>query len=190
MYRSICTIVAVILCGLGNGLMAQPASGYTGESTLQTNLFEYGTPVSTAATNLENLFANWPKSIRNSDILDLVSYEYIGTVKNRRQLKSLLKKNINARMPMWNINYAYGKETNGIQTQQHPSIRLLPTDNDIDKQTRQAIVDTVAEVYVGPGDMIFRIKFVLDLQQYDYYVFIKQDTKKAVLKGNIFGFSI
>lgn len=190
MYRFICTIAAVVLCGLGNDLSAQPAPGYTNESTSRTNLFEYGIPVNSAEANFENLFANWPKFIRNADILDLVSYEYIGTVKNLRQSKRLLRKNINARMPMWNIHYIYGEETNGIRTKQHPDIGLAPANNDIDRQTQQAIVDTTAEVYIGPGDMIFRIKFVLDLQQYDYYVFIKQDTKKAVLKGNIFGFDI
>jgi hypothetical protein len=49
----------------------------TDEYYKETNLFEYGAPLTSGEVNLKNFFNNFPKFVKNAGEIELLSYQYI-----------------------------------------------------------------------------------------------------------------
>ncbi|MFA7493303.1 MAG: hypothetical protein WCZ43_07300 [Proteiniphilum sp.] len=57
----------------------------------KTNLYEYGAVVA-SEDNLKNLFKNFPVFIENGKEVDFLSYQFIGTVRNKKEAKSMFER--------------------------------------------------------------------------------------------------
>lgn len=64
--------------------------GFLFENT--RTLFTEGTPVTSARVNLENLFANVPRFLKNASDFKMQSFEYVGKAKSRHSIRRLIKK--------------------------------------------------------------------------------------------------
>ena len=59
------------------------------ESSATATLYSYGKPLDTCEANFENLFANVPKFLEDDGSLDLLSFHYVGVVKDIRHARKL-----------------------------------------------------------------------------------------------------
>ena len=83
MKRTLFIFLSIMCC-----LSAKPKA-----ATETTTLFNYGKPLVSCETNLENLFANFDKYIIEVEgCLDLLTYEYIGEVKSSKHARKLVEK--------------------------------------------------------------------------------------------------
>ena len=164
---------------LGGSLFAQSRPG-------ETTLFEIGTPVTTDAANFDNLFRNFPKYIANGDEIEFLSYEKVGTIKNRGQIKKYLKQNFAPDTGFYLETITYkGHENNGENWFSEIKIVLAPTDRVDIKNKWKNWMDT-AEKFIHPGMAVYEIEFIHALRSYRYYVFVDPTTHKVVTKGNTF----
>ena len=165
---------------------AQPQNINSGNSK-ETNLFEYGEPLTSCEVNLKNLFNNFPKFVKNANNIDLLSYKYIGIIKNRKEARNFVKKNIYPNAPGWSVSISYENEGSN----NFPKVWLETAATvGSNKSELNEIIKTISEEYVQPGYEVYMIKFVCVLKTHEYYIFINTETKQAVTKGNIFGFSL
>jgi hypothetical protein len=180
------SIVCLLLCVCGN-LCAQQHNTANLRSK-ETNLFEYGAPLTSGEVNLTNLFSNFPKLVKNAGEVDLLSYKYVGVIENRKQAGDFVKKNIYPNAPGWSVSIAYAGT--GDSASQQPVI-WLETSATVGSDTSELneIIKTISEEYIQTGYEVYMIKFVCLLKTYEYYVFVNPKTKQLVTKGNIFGFS-
>jgi hypothetical protein len=150
---------------------------------IESNLFEYGEPVTSSEVNFKNLFRNFSHYVKNSKDIDLLSYKYICVIKNRKQAKDFVKKNIYPNALGW--SYTTISETG------KPSEIIIETSSTIgtNKSELDKIIKTLAEEYIQVNYEVYLIKFTCLLKTYEYYVFVDPETKKVVTKGNIFGVS-
>jgi hypothetical protein len=153
---------------------------------LTTNLFKYGSPIVSSEDNLKNLIRNFPLYIENADIIDLLSYNYVDIIKNKKQSKRYVKNNFNRKMPTWGNSNSYESNSNSLGKS---TIRLLIDENQNYYDFKE-IVNTISDKYVHVGYEVYMLTFVFKLKAYDYYIFINPETKHVVTKGNLFGFNI
>ncbi|MDR0682435.1 MAG: hypothetical protein LBG15_11405 [Dysgonamonadaceae bacterium] len=180
-------IGCMLLCVYGN-LCAQQQNR-ANSSPQETNLFEYGEPLTSGEANLKNLFSNFPKLVKNADEVDLLSYKYVGVVENRRQARDFVEKNIYPNAPGWSVSIAHAGT--GDSASQQPVV-WLETSATVgsNKSELSEIIKTISEEYIQTGYEVYMIKFVCLLKTYEYYVFVNPKTKQVVTKGNIFGFNL
>jgi hypothetical protein len=149
------------------------------------NLFEYG-GVLTSEDNLKNLFRNFPLYVENGSEIDFLSYEFIGTIKNKRDAKKYVKNNFDDFISLGWMTLFY-KDTTDIHRNSPPSSMQFFIDTDLaDKSTFNKKIKTLSEEYIYVGDQVFAINFILDLQKHTHYIFIHPKTNKVLMKGNIF----
>ena len=176
-----------LLLSFGNNLYVQPQS-ISNEYSKETNLFEYGESLTSSEINFKNLFNNFPRFVKNANEIDLLSYEYVGVVKNQRQIRNFVKKNIYPNAQGWSVSVSYENHTGN--SSQLPNIWLNTLEKiGSDKSELNKIIKTITKEYVQIGYEVYRIKFVCLLKSYEYYAFVDPGTKRVVTKGNIFGFS-
>jgi hypothetical protein len=175
-------IILILFSGFSLKIQAEDSTYY--------NLFEYGMPsIVSSEDNLENLLRNFPLYIENADQYEFLSYKYVGTIKNRKQIKRYVKNNINKRMSVFIFITSISGSNNDdyeskIRLEIHPA---MEHQNLFDFKS---FVDTISNEYIHPGYEVYMLKFVANLKTYDYYIFINPQTKHVVTKGNIFGFNI
>lgn len=180
--------VCVLLCFYGS-LYAQSQSNID-KYYKETNLFEYGKPLTSGEVNLKNFFDNFPKFVKNANEIELLSYKHIGNIKNQKQAQRFVKKNIYSNAPAWNVSIVSGGyETGGKNT--NPPVIIFDTSAPIcsNKLELKEFIKTISKEYIQTGDEVYVIKFVFRLKTYEYYIFVNSKTKQAVTKGNIFGFN-
>lgn len=150
----------------------------------KTNLYEYETVV-TSEDNLKNLFKNFPIFIENGNEIDFLSYQYIGTVRNKKDAKKYVRRNFDDLIPIgWNMPYQSNENSYSS------SVRLdLQTIHETKSELKE-MIKTVSEEYVNVGDEVYQINYVFNLQKHVHYIFISPESKKVLLKGNIFGIEI
>lgn len=153
----------------------------------QTSFYEYK-EVLTSEDNFKNLFYNIPKYAKGGDMVDFLSYEYVGIIKNKRQTKKYLKKNFKHYPHFaWGISLSgSGLGVKDVET----IVQLMPSSHDTDKLEEKDVIKTISEVYVGLGFEVYEIRFVYGLKIYSQYVFVNPDTKEVVLEGNVFGMKV
>lgn len=157
------------------GLHAQSQSA----DNKYTNLFEYGEPLTSSEVNFKNLFNNFPKLVKNANELDLLSYKCVGVIKNRRQARKFLKKNLYPNAPGWDV-FRIGDEVS-------PVFSKTIGEN---KSELNEIIKTISEKYVHPGYEVYEVEYVCEMRAHKNYVFVNPETKQVVTKGNIFAFDI
>lgn len=155
-----------------------------------TTLYRYGKPLETCETNFENLFANFHKYVKGEGV-DLLSYEYVGTVKNAKHAQKLVKKNV-AHSPLWIISKGEGIMKGGSETvERYSELKIESMAKEtVCKEEKEEMIKTVANEFVHPGDNIYLLRFVYNMETFEQYVFIHPDTKEVVTKGDVFGFDI
>lgn len=153
----------------------------------ETNLFEYGEPLTSSEVNFKNLFTNFPKLVKNADAVDLLSYKFVGIIKTRKQARDFVQKNIYPNAPGWDVTISYEESGDNFPKTQ------IWLDFSATAGSNQAELDeaikTICEKYVQIGCEVYEVEFVCQLKAYKYYVFVDTQTKQVVTKGNIFGFS-
>ncbi|MDR1221799.1 MAG: hypothetical protein LBL07_02820 [Tannerella sp.] len=155
----------------------------------ETNLFEYGAPLTSSEINFKNLFDNFPRFVKNANEVDLLSYKYVDVIKNRKQARNFVKKNI-YHAPGWGASLTVYESASGNAPKQQTDIRLdFSGTVGSDKSEWNEIIKTISEEYIQTGYEIYMIKFVCRLKTCEYYVFVNPETRQVVTKGNIFGFS-
>lgn len=87
-------------------------------------LFTEGTPVTSARVNLENLFANVPRFLKNASDFKMQSFEYVGKAKSRRSIRRLIKKSYQD-VRAWEIKTEISKR-NDTLTQVNISMKRDP----------------------------------------------------------------
>lgn len=143
-----------------------------------TDLFRYGAPVACPEDNLRNLFRNWTESGADSGGIKLLSYSYEGTAENMRQLRKYVRHNHSTGMPYWSYSCNSGKDRLIIET--------VDAGRKSVKDRRFASGALLAH-FVSPGDHVFSVKFSCNGRLYEYYIFVKPDTDRAVTAFNTFG---
>jgi hypothetical protein len=162
----------------------------TDECYKETNLFEYGAPLTSGEVNLKNLFNNFPKFVKNAGEIELLSYQYTGNIKNLKSARRFVKKNMYSNAPAWNVTtVSGGHETGGKNANQPVIILDVPESLPFNKSERNKFINKISEEYIRTGDEVYRIKYVFRLKTYEQYIFINPKTKQVVTEGNIFGFS-
>lgn len=158
---------------------------YSEESTV--SLYEYGN-VASSKDNLDNLFNNFSIYIENGKDIDFLSYQFKGTIKNKREAKKYVRRNFNDLIPIgWitsyrnNVGQQLG-ESSAVWMNMQPILEA--------KSELRSMAKTVSEEYINIGDEVYKINYVYKLQKHAHYVFINPETKKVLLKGNIFGIDI
>ena len=155
-----------------------------------TTLYRYGKPLETCETNFKNLFANFHKYVK-AESIDLLSYEYVGTVENAELAHKLVKKNLD-HSPSWIVSSGEliaKQDSNVMERHSKLEIQLLAEET-ISKKEKKEMAKTIANEYIRPGDRIYLLRFVCDGKTFEQYVFIHPDTKEVVTQGNVFGFDI
>jgi hypothetical protein len=173
--------IIVLALFLGFSLKAQE------KDSTYYNLFEYGMSIVSSEDNLKNLLRNFPLFIKNADQYNLLSYKYIGVIKNRKEAKRYVKNNMNKRMSVFERIHS-----TTICNEEHKSeirLEINPAMKRPSLYDFKSMVNTISNEYVHPGYEVYRLKFVANLKTYEYYIFINPQTKRVVTKGNIFGFS-
>lgn len=156
----------------------------------KTTLYRYGKPLETCETNFENLFSNFHKYVK-AESIDLLSYEYIGTVENAELAHKLVKKNLD-HSPSWIVSSGERiakQDSDVIERYSKLEIQLLAKET-ISKKEKKEMAKTIANEYIRPGDRIYLLRFVCDGKTFEQYVFIHPDTKEVVTQGDVFGFDI
>jgi hypothetical protein len=157
------------------------------DSVRYTNLFEYGEALTSEKVNFDNLFKNFPLLISNADHIKLLSYEYAGIAKSRKQIIKFVSSNIYPNAPVWDTSIAFGGTENGRIINRKPLIRLDNYTLNMDKSSMKDIIKRISEGY-ATGSSVYRIKFIYLRKTYNYYVFVNPETKQVFTDGNIFGF--
>lgn len=153
----------------------------------KTNLYEYGT-VETSEDNLKNLFKNFPVFIENGNEIDFLSYQFMGTIRNKKEAKKYVQKNFDDLIPIgWQMSYQYDDNS---EPRIESRVRLDSQEIYETKAETKRMVKTISEEYVHIGDEVYQINYVYNLQKHVHYVFINPKNKKVMLKGNIFGIDI
>jgi hypothetical protein len=179
--------IGVLIC-VSCSLYAQLQS-HTDEYFKETNLFEYGAPLTSSEINFKNLFDNFPRFVKNANEVDLLSYKYVDVVKNRKQARNFVKKNI-CHAPGWGASLTVYESAGGNAPKQQTDIRLDFSETaGSDKSELNEMIKTISEEYIQTGYEIYMIKFICRLKTCEYYVFVNPETRQVVTKGNIFGFS-
>ncbi len=153
-------------------------STYAQYETDTTNLFEYGRSVTSGEDNLKNLFCNFPKYINNAGIVELLSYQHVGIVKNQKEVKRYLEQNVKA--PAVGTIRGFGTDCSTI---------TLCIDKTVTSDDLKDRVETLSR-YVHKDSEVYQIKCVVDMKATVYYVFVNPQDKRVVTKGNMFGFSV
>ncbi|RNC66062.1 hypothetical protein [Proteiniphilum sp. X52] len=163
-------------------------TSFTGKYSKEkkTNLFEYGS-VMTSEDNLKNLFKNFPIFIENGKDIDFISYRFVGTIRDKKDAKKYVQKNFDDLIPIgWLMSYpdknGHLKETSYVRLDIQP---IRETKSELKKMAK-----TISEEYIHPGDEVYMVSYVFNLQKHVHYIFINPTTKKVLLKGNIFGIEI
>ena len=151
----------------------------------KTTLYEYGT-VTTSEDNFENLFRNFPVFIENGDAIDFLSYKFVGVIKNKKTAKKYVRKNFKNLVPL-----GWSMMTPSTQNEGDKSSISYYIDNVRESKLElKAMINTISSDYVHTDDEVYVIEFVVNLQKHEHLVFINPETKKVLLKGNIFGVEI
>lgn len=153
----------------------------------KTNLYEYGTVV-TSEDNLKNLFKNFPIFIENGKEIDFLSYQFIGTIRGKKDAKKYVQKNFDDLIPIgWLMSY---QSNESRLSEEMSCVRLDLQPIHETKSELKKMVKTISEEYVHIGDEVYQINYVFNLQKHVHYIFINPKSKKVLLKGNIFGIEI
>lgn len=157
------------------------------DSEEKINLYEYD-KVKTSEDNLKNLFKNFPIFIKNGADIDFLSYKFEGTIKNKKNAKKYVVQNFNDLVPFeWHITSSNNQQVkdSGISIVMFTIGSIRET-----KKELNMMMKTLSEEYIHVGDEVFSIVYVENLQKHTHYVFINPETKKVLLKGNIFAVEI
>lgn len=152
------------------------------------SLFEYGSPVLQSEDNLKNLFMNFPIYIENGGDIDFLSYQFIGTIKEKKDAEKYVRKNFDDLIPIgWSISYQSDKNE---QSEKTSCVRLHIDSIRESKSELKKMIKTISEEYIQRGDEVYMVNYVFNLQRHFHYIFINPKSKKVLLKGNIFGIEI
>ena len=99
------TIIIFFCLLISKTFWAQPKS---------TSIYEYGSPITACETNFENLFNNWGKWVTNSKETTLISYQYVATLHNKKELKDYSKKICNKNILLKSTSGSTRMENNVI----------------------------------------------------------------------------
>jgi hypothetical protein len=180
-------LLGLSLCNL-EGVYPQISHGFNGATT---NLYEYGAPIIKSEDNIINLFKNFPLYVENGEDIDFLSYEFVGTIKHKRDAKKFVKKNYDENF--WFSWTTVFYRNNADISENIPSSAEFFTENPLPilgKKTIRNMINTISEEYVHIGDEVYAIDYVVELQKHRHYIFVNPTTKKVLLKGNIFGIEI
>lgn len=156
-----------------------------------TTLYRHGKSLATYEANFENLFKNVPRYLKNNDDLDLLSYEYKGTIKNANHARELLKKNF-SHYPQWAVAETYPGYVSSAEGKRFvgdSEIKLMPAEIPSFIDIRK-MINTIANEYVTSGDRIYLLRFVYNMETFEQYIFVRSDTKEVVTQGAVFGFNV
>ncbi|WP_342990831.1 MULTISPECIES: hypothetical protein [Bacteroides] len=148
------------------------------------NLFNYGFKLENTRSNFENLFRNYPLCIENADKIDLMYYRYVGTLKNKRQIRHYIKRNYPPYVPSWGISGETGSDS---RYGDYSIIRYRIENEPFSWNPEfKSMMDKLENEYVHVGYEVWEVVFRLWDKQYHYYVFADPATKQVVSYGNLF----
>lgn len=157
-----------------------------------STLYKYGAPLITCETNFENLFKNVSKYIENDGSLDLLSCNYIGIVESAKHARKLVGKNF-SHYPKWAVAESHqGYTLSGTEKKKTgvSRVSLEPVDKFPSFINVREAIKTISNEYIRPGDQIYLLRFVYNMETFEQYVFVHPDTKEVVTEGDVFGFKI
>lgn len=177
--------ILFVFCIANILILASPTKQYSEEK--KTNLYDYVTVV-TSEDNLKNLFRNFPIFIENGKEIDFLSYQFIGTIRDKKNAKKYVQKNFDDLIPIgWLTSYQFNEN---MLSEEMSCVRLDLQQIHESKSELKKMVKTISEEYVHVGDEVYQINYVFNLQKHVHYIFINPKSKKVLLKGNIFGIEI
>lgn len=148
-----------------------------------TDIFRYGSPVQCSEDNIKNLFGNWTALVTGSSDIRLLSYNYEGPAKDRKQLWKYVNHNHSAEMPYWSYSSDFDSNGNAPHIVTGEPLRQKAGN-------RKFAAKALMAHFVSVGDHVYSVKFSAEGKKYVYYIFVKPDTNRVVTKFNAFGCSI
>lgn len=127
----------------------------------KTNLYEYGTVV-TSENNLKNLFKNFSIFIENGKNIDFLSYQFIGTIREKKDAKKYVQKKFDDLIPIgWLMSY---QSNENRRSEEMSYVRLdfqsiRETESELKK-----MIKTISDKYVHVGDEVYVINYDFNLQ--------------------------
>lgn len=151
----------------------------------ETTLYEYGQKVTSAEINFKNLFDNVPKYVNTNGtvMIDMISYQFVGEVKSKEQVRKMISQNFH-HVPLYGWGLVSGNNAKGVVNIEGSSVPISKVFN-----TKEA-VKTISNIYVSSGDSIYLLTFVINMETYRQYVFVKKDTHKVIEQGNFWATKI
>ena len=155
----------------------------------EVTLYEYGRPLTNCDANFENLFANFHKYIDDRGIaVRFLSYEKTGVVKNKRQVRKLLKRNFSD-YPLWHsiTELRRGEEGEVAKSE----ISIFSSKKSVEEEIN--VNDTINEMcnkYIHRGDSIYLLRFTCGDKVYNQYIFVDAVTKKVADDLNPFNLKV
>ena len=190
MKKTYCFILILLL---SSNVIAQSSNEIPESKENTTTLFEYGQPLMTIEANFKNLFENFPALVSNSgEGLNLISYKNLTAIKNEKQIRLYIAKNMGVYQSGGDILSVFGR--NDVENNQ---IKLVfPTKQPIEqtkdevslKETNDHIENMVKNIHIG--DEVYMVNFFANGTKYDFYMFVNRETKVVLKEGNFLAFSI
>ena len=159
------------------------------QKTTEVTLYEYGVPLTDCNANFQNLFANFHKYIDDRAIgVKFLSYENVGVVKGKRQVRKLLNKNF-SNYPLWNYIVELRRGDGGKVEKSEISIFSSRNSLEVEFNVKD-MLNVMCDEYIHPGDSIYLLRFTGGGNIYSQYIFVNAVTKKVVEGINPFNWKI
>lgn len=161
-------------------------------------IYDYGVPITSCENNFENLAQNWNKWIANRDELQLLSWKYVETLKNKKRIAYYAELMFNTETSTTTVGHGNGGyQWDDGQSVQHRfawrvDMRTIPEflepykaqDNFAERKAMVAKeFQEIKEAFISEaqiGDKVYRLKFKKNDKIYDYYVVCSPKTMRPL----------
>lgn len=146
-------------------------------------IFDIGKPLTSDTVNFVNMLQNMSLYFKNAGDFKLLSYERIGTLTSKKDVKKYIEHNLfNLGHVKWQSEYV-GKDER---------VRLLVIENQNRKNVlkldyKWMLWTTLDDWYTGDiqkGDGIWKLSFLFEQKPYEGYIFINPSTHKVTYEGS------
>ncbi len=151
-------------------------------------LYEIG-GVNTCEDNFENLKRNWgPKYVTNANEIEILSYRFVSTLKNKRQIKRLIDEKV---MGMYATVRHSRTQSNDVITQERRiNVRLPFAEPDsVEKAMGQGTRRGYLSYILSKGLNVYEITLTFNGDQYKYLVCCDPANMKIV-GDTMFNFAV
>ena len=184
--RTVLFLVSIVFNIVGTATANEVFNRCDTLPSAQMDLFTYGSPsIGTSEMNFRNLFRNFPIYVDNANEIKLLYSHYVETIKNKKQIKSYVKRNFPPYVPNWGVA---GSQGGNSDIGEFSTWRFTIEQDPFQTIDEDIVSKMMREVKIGYE--VWEVVFKLWDTTYHYYMFVNAKTQAIVKWGNIFGANI